>query len=195
VQRLVERAAARSEPLGEHVDRHLVQRQRHEHAALVRCQDLVGGLPERRQHLRLLDRGVRPCVAGNRLPSLGLDRDLAAQPAALAHRDAGLVEGELPRPGREPALAAVVVQAFENGHERVVGRLGREVVEALAPGLPRPAREREPRGPEQELVQLRQRAVPFDAARAQPRQPGPRVGIRPPVRRPCPIRVSSRDRG
>ena len=38
VERLVERAARRVQPLGEDVDRHAVERDRHEHLALVGTQ-------------------------------------------------------------------------------------------------------------------------------------------------------------
>src|SRR4051794_6447589 len=51
MQRLVQRAARRAEPLGEHVDRDAVERERDEHLALVRRElgggGGLGGAPER----------------------------------------------------------------------------------------------------------------------------------------------------
>src|SRR4029078_6480318 len=51
VQGLVERAARGVETLGEHVDRHIVQRERGEHGALVRSELLAHRALQRTQEL------------------------------------------------------------------------------------------------------------------------------------------------
>jgi hypothetical protein len=70
---------------------------------------------QRPQQLRLLDAALGTGLVDQRVPTLVLGRHLSPEPAALADGDAGFVEGELPGPGREPALAAVVVQSSEDG--------------------------------------------------------------------------------
>src|SRR5215218_2977660 len=55
VERLVERAAGGAEALGEHVERHLVQRQRREDLALMRCELALDALPEGAKELARLE--------------------------------------------------------------------------------------------------------------------------------------------
>ena len=110
VQGLVERAARRAEPLGEDVDRHAVQRQRDEHAPLVRRQHLGDRLLHRREELALLGLLVGlEAGAREQAPVLRLERHLAALPGAPAELDRRLEQGELVGPGREAARAAEVV--------------------------------------------------------------------------------------
>src|SRR5215218_1702245 len=71
--------------------------------------------------------------AGERLPTRGVERDLAALPRATAERDGGFEQRELVRPGREAAQSAVRVETAEHRHEGVVRRLQRDVVELLTP--------------------------------------------------------------
>jgi hypothetical protein len=54
MERLIEGASCRAEPLGEDVCRHLVERQRREHLALVRSQRLFDRIPQRAKQLGLL---------------------------------------------------------------------------------------------------------------------------------------------
>ena len=65
VERLVERAATRVEAVCEDVDRHAVQRERDEHAALVRRQDVLDRVLQRREQLSsapLPVSGARPAL-------------------------------------------------------------------------------------------------------------------------------------
>src|SRR4051812_35208682 len=83
VQSLVESSACRVEPLGEDVDRHLVQRQRDENLALVRAQRPLDLLPDGdEQGVRL--RFALGCWARVRYlrPGLGVDRKLASAPGS-----------------------------------------------------------------------------------------------------------------
>ena len=70
VQGLVERSACRLEPFGKHVDRHAVQRQRDEDAALMVGQHLVDRLLQGRQQLTLLGRSVGLQAALENRPQL-----------------------------------------------------------------------------------------------------------------------------
>src|SRR5215216_958842 len=70
--------------------------------------------------------------AGECLPTLGVERDLAALPRSTAERDGDFEQRELVGPGREAAQAAVRVQTAEHRDERVVRRLERDVLELLA---------------------------------------------------------------
>ena len=121
VQRLVQRAAGRPQPVGEHVDRHAVDRQGDQDLPLVRRQHVVHRPLHGREQLALLDLLVR-CAAGARehAPCLRLERQLAALPRALAQLDGCLEQRELVDPGREPARAAIVVEPRQHAHERVV---------------------------------------------------------------------------
>ena len=76
---------------------------------------------------------VRPETGGReRAPRLVGDGQLASLPGAAAHLHGGLVEGELVRPGREPAQPAEVVEPCEDAEQRVGGGLLRDVVEVVA---------------------------------------------------------------
>ena len=175
VQRLVERAARRREPLGEHVDRDAVERERDEHAALMRRQALLDRLLQGLQELALLGRLVRSeRAAREERPGLRLERHLPSLPGPAAQLDARLEQGELVHPGAEAARAAEVVEPRQHAHQRVGGGLARDVVERLAAQVRqhRPAAgDLEPGGAQQERVQPRDRLVangPVGAQRAQP---------------------------
>src|SRR3954452_14744038 len=100
VQGLVESVAVRVQPFGKDVDRHLVQGESDEDSSLVRRQDFGYARLQGLDELGLfgLDRGRR-CGAGDRSPSLWLERDLASLPRALAELDGCFVDGELEGPG------------------------------------------------------------------------------------------------
>src|SRR3954453_66091 len=107
VDRLVERAAGRAEPLGEHVDRHAVERHRDEYLALVLCQLLVDRPPYRVEQLGLLGVSLwRRVGVGELGPALGRERQLAALPRPAAQLHRRLQQRELERPGREAAVPA-----------------------------------------------------------------------------------------
>jgi len=59
VQRLVQRAARRVQPLCEDVDRHAVERDRHEHFALVCAERIVDRVAQRAEQLAFGDVLVR----------------------------------------------------------------------------------------------------------------------------------------
>ena len=129
MQRLVERAAGRVQPLGEDVDRDAVQRDRDEHLALVGAERVADRVAQRTQQLALGELLVRRQRArGDRRPAAGLERQLARLPRPAAHVHRRLVERELVGPRREAALAAEAVELAQHRNERVVGRLTREVV-------------------------------------------------------------------
>ena len=73
--------------------------------------------------------GSRSAVVEQLFPAVGLERDLASVPWASAQLHGGLEEGELVCPRREAAVSAVGVQLAQDGDERVVRRVHREVVE------------------------------------------------------------------
>src|SRR3982750_3095855 len=107
VQRLVQRAAVRVQPLGENIDRYTVDRKRDEDTPLVRSQHLGDRVLEAREQLILL--GLRlglEARAREEPPAFRLERDLAALPRALAQLDRCLEQGELVDPRREAAGAA-----------------------------------------------------------------------------------------
>ena len=133
VQGLIERAAGARQALGEHVDRHAVERERREDLALVRRERGLHGVPDRAQQIGFLDRllGARGAV-GEPLPRVVLERDLAALPGAAARLHSGFEQHELVRPGREAAGAAERVELGEDRRQGVVRRLRREVVDLVA---------------------------------------------------------------
>src|SRR5262245_51015652 len=107
VERLVERTTCGLQALGEHVDRDVVQRERDEHAPLVRGQRLVDPGLDLPEQLPLLRRRVgAACRAGEAAERLVLERQLATLPGAPTNLDRRLVQRELVRPGREAARAA-----------------------------------------------------------------------------------------
>ena len=133
VQGLVEGAARRAEPLGEHVDRHAVQRERDEHLPLMRGQHLVDGHPNGAKNLSLLRVLVRRVLlARETRPAFGLQGDLAALPGAPAQLHGGFEQRELVGPGREAAGAAEVVEAPEHASSARRRRPGGDVVELVA---------------------------------------------------------------
>src|SRR4051795_1594046 len=99
VQGLVESAARRVEAIREDIDRNVVERQRDQHAALMRGQALLDPALQRRQQLALLSLflralpGARECA-----PVLRLQRQLLALPGALPELHPGLEQRELVDP-------------------------------------------------------------------------------------------------
>src|SRR4051794_4922755 len=111
VQRLVERAASRRKPIGEHVDRHFVQRQRDEHLALMRGQRTGDRVAQRLEELGALELLLGGgTLVGECRPALGGEHALAALPGATAEPDTRLEQRELVGPRREAARATKVVE-------------------------------------------------------------------------------------
>ena len=98
MQCFVERAAVGVEPVGEHVDRNAVDCESDKDAPLVRCERGDPVLKGSEQ-LRLLG-GVGGAEAGAReeIPTLQLERDLAALPGAFAQLHGSIEESELVDP-------------------------------------------------------------------------------------------------
>ncbi len=93
VQRLVERPAGAAEPVREHVDRHLVQSERHQDLALVRSQARLDLLPDGREQVVHLDLGLRR--------GAGIVGPVAnPQPLAAARVPARRASGSSPPPRR-----------------------------------------------------------------------------------------------
>src|SRR4051794_32510321 len=85
VQRLVQRAACRGHPLGQYVDRHLVQRQCHEHGLLVLGQRAVDRPAQRIKKFPLLALLVgRLLSVGQSPPGVRLEHALAMLPGPAA---------------------------------------------------------------------------------------------------------------
>src|SRR5204863_3865161 len=107
--------------------------QRDEDVALVRRQRLGDRALERREQLALLGFGVGTELrAREEAPGLRLERDLAALPGPLPQLHRRLEERELVDPRAEAAGAAEVVETGQHAHQRVVGRLERDLVELVA---------------------------------------------------------------
>ena len=180
VQRLVERAAGGLFPVGEHVDRDLVERQRNEHGPLTRGQSLGDADPDRAEQLALLRRVCRPGGgAREHAPRLVLDGHLPPLPRAPAHLHRGLVERELVGPGREPREAAELVEASEDREEGVVRGLLGDVVEVPAKVRMRaaPAAGLEPGGTQEEPVEPGDGVVAGGALRAEVAEPCARLRV------------------
>ena len=108
----------------------------------------------------------RRAPVGDRAPVFSLEWDLASLPGAAAELDRGFEQGELVRPGREPALAAEVVELGEDGQQRVVGALLGEVLAIAAPQVRQgaaAAAHLEASGLEQELPEVAQGLVALGA--------------------------------
>ena len=133
VQCLVERTAGGAEPLGQHVERHAVERECDQHLALVLGEAVVDRALERLHQLPQLDLAFGPAggIAHQR-PNLRLEHHLPFLPCPPAKAHAGLEQGELVGPGGEAARAAVVVELGEHRHEGVIRGLDGDVVELLA---------------------------------------------------------------
>lgn len=167
VQCLVERAAGRVEPFGQHVDRHLVERERDQHLALVPGQAAVDRVLERLHQLARLG-SLFGAVAsvGHQRPRLRLEHHLAFLPGPPAQTHPRLQQGELVGPGGESARAAVVVELAEDGHQGVIGGLESQVVELLAAYVRQggaSARDLKARAAHEQLVQPSDRFVTLDA--------------------------------
>src|SRR5262249_29843968 len=125
VQILVEGAARGLEALGEDVDRDLVDRDRHQHLAPPGAQrfDL---LADRAEELGVLGAALGRRGAGEQLPPLFLERDLASLPGPAPQLHGRLEQSELVSPGGEPAFAAEVLELVQDREQGVIGALLRE---------------------------------------------------------------------
>ena len=145
VQGLVERAAGGALALGEHVDRHAVERERDEDVRWRRS----GPSRSPRGSPRAGRPARRPRPARARGSStLRLERAPRGPATPGADLHGRLEQRELVRPGREPAPALEVVQAPEHRDGRVGRRFLRDLGELAAAevGEGRPApRDLEPR--------------------------------------------------
>ena len=145
----------------------------------MRGQDLLDRLPEGRQQLALLGLRVRfQAGAREQVPALGLERDLAALPRALAQLHGSLEQRELVDPGRETTGTAKVVEAPKDAHQRVVRGFQRDVVELAAPEM-REARpppcDFEPRGADEQRMEASNRCLPSRLVGAELVEPAPRL--------------------
>ena len=173
---LVQRAAGRVEPLGEHVDRHPVEGQRDEHLALSRRQAAVDRIPDRVNQLASLGLalGARAGIRHHR-PDVGVEHHLAVLPGPAAQAHPGFEQRELVGPGGEAARAAEVVELPQDGHECVIGCLQGQVVELLAAHVGErgtPARDLVAGGAQQQPVQPVDRLVALGSRPAQRVEPG-----------------------
>ena len=169
VQRLVERAAVRVQPLGEHVDRDAVQRKGDENTPLVRRQDLA-----RSRRCSVASSSLCSASSSGSSPALENRLQLSgssgtSRPCQERFRSftAASSSANLYDPGREAAGAAEVVEAREHAHQRVVGglrwrcRRGRRRADAAASAG---GGRLEARGAQEQRVQARDRLV-FGAGR------------------------------
>ncbi|HWG09330.1 MAG TPA: hypothetical protein VN672_10010 [Solirubrobacteraceae bacterium] len=131
VQGLVKSAARRLEPLGEDVDRHLVQRERYDHLALMWAQVLLDRLAQRGELIRRLDCLLSGAlvIIGDQGPRLGGEWDLTSLPGVLAHLGRSLIQRKLVRPRRKAAFAPELIELPQDHHKRVVRTLVGEVIE------------------------------------------------------------------
>ena len=167
---------------------HFVERERHEHGALVLRQRALNRVRYGPQRLRLVEQLVSggPGVGDHR-PGVVLERDLLALPGSPSCLHSRLQENELVGPRREAAFATEAVELGENGHHGVVGRLHGQIVQ-LAIGHVRkrgaaPA-ELEVRAAQQQSVQLGARPRPSGCGAPQGGQPLLRIARRsPPITR------------
>src|SRR6266536_3166808 len=133
VQRLVERAAVRVQPLGQDVDRDAVDGQCNEDTLLVRRQYLGNRALESLDQLVLLGLGIgQESGAREQAPALWLERHFPPLPGTFSQLDGRFEQGELVCPGREATQAAEVVETPQYAHQRVVRGFGRDVFELVA---------------------------------------------------------------
>jgi hypothetical protein len=119
-------------------------------------------------------------TAREHLPALRRERDLTALPCAPPHVHRRLEERELVRPRREAAVAAEAVELGEDGDERVVGALVRQVVVIAAAQVRHrraAAGDLEPRGAQEQRVELLDRLGALGAGGAEPLEPPPALRI------------------
>src|SRR5215210_9572097 len=136
VQRLVEGSPSGGESLGENVDGDAVECESNEDLALMSGQLALNRIPQAAHEIAALGLllGGHP-VALEEGPALRFEYHLVPLPRPPPELDAGFEQGELVGPRREPALPAEVVQFRQNGDERIVRRLRRDVLELLAPDV------------------------------------------------------------
>ena len=111
-ERLVDRVAVRAELDGERVGRDAVQ---HDRDDAVRCRSLsslLDGRAQRRDELASLRPfgDIEPEAVRQRLPVLGVVRELGPAPEVPADLGGDFEDGELARPGREAALASELAE-------------------------------------------------------------------------------------
>ena len=101
----------------------------------MRGQRLGDAVAHGGDQLRALGVGVRRAPPVSELrPAVGLERDLARLPRALAHLHGGLQQRELVDPCREAALPAIGVQLAHDRHQCVVRCLSCKIVELARAG-------------------------------------------------------------
>ena len=85
MQGLVEGAARRVQPIGEHVERYTVQRERDKHLALVLGKATVDRVGDREHELIRFGLTLRTLAGiGHQRPGLGLEHHLALLPGSSA---------------------------------------------------------------------------------------------------------------
>ena len=124
MQGLVERAARGAEALGEHVDRHLVQRERDEHGALVRRELLAHRALQRPQELGALAALLEAAVKLRRRAWQG--REVPLEPEAWS-----LFSSRGPAPDEETEQGELVA-AVQQGIRDVLTPHQRQILVALA---------------------------------------------------------------
>ena len=129
----------------------------------MRRQRRLHGIAEHREQLAALDTLLSGLPRGRQLgPGQVVDGDLAAVPRAPAGLHARLEQRELVRPGGEAARSPEAVELAEDRHQCVVRGLHGEILDLRGPDpgeLSAPAPELEARRPQEERVQLGQRAL------------------------------------
>lgn len=119
-------------------------------------------------------RGTRR-VVGEPGPAIGVEHHLALLPGALAQPYGGLEQRELVRPGGEATDSAKLVELGQHGHDGIIGRLHRDVIEVLTAHVDdtrAAARDLEPSGAQQQLMEALDRLVVDRPARSERVQPG-----------------------
>jgi hypothetical protein len=168
VDRRIEGSAGAAESIRQDVDRHVVEGHG-DNLALVRDEValdrfLQGGEELGRFEIPL---GTRTGV-GDQSPAVRRNWDLAFLPGAAADLRRHLHEGELVDPRRETTFATKVPELAQDGDESVIRALRNRRAAAV---------ELEPRGLEEQGVQRIDRWSALGAVRAEPIDPGLRLGI------------------
>src|SRR5215211_3222306 len=182
VDGLVDRAARHVEPVGEEVDRDVVESYRDEDLALMRAEVALDPFADSREELRRLGLLLRHRVtAGYQIPALGLEWQLASLPGTSAHRARRLEQRKLVGPGREAALAPELSELAQHRHKRVVGALLREVVVIVPAQVPKcdaPTVDLETRPLQQQGMQSFDRRLALGTIGTEPLNPAPRLRIK-----------------
>src|SRR4051812_46540898 len=168
VERLVEGAAGRVQPLGEDVDRHAIESRGHEHGALVLGELLVDRLAQRLDQRAGLAAQIGTGIGGRqRFEAVLRHWQLTALPRTAPEPHADLEQCELVRPGREAAVATESVELVQDRDQSVIGALIGEII-GVREGCAAPV-DLETGGTQQQLVQLLDRLGAPGAERFDPR--------------------------